>query len=126
MAQLYKIAIDTNMLLYITAHRVDVFGEIRKMFPKVEFIIPQSVAYELERIGKSNKTKAKQVNVATKLMELNDVKVMPLSGNADRDLMELAKQGIIVATNDKELKKLIKGFGGKVIYLRKKKLLEVV
>ena len=126
MALSCKVALDTNMLLYITAHRVDVFEELKKMFANVEFIVPQSVISELERIRRANKTRAKQVNVAMKLMELNDVKVLELSNDADKDLLELAKQGIMVATNDKELKKLIKGFGGKVIYLRKKKLLEVI
>ncbi|MCD6247729.1 MAG: hypothetical protein J7J87_04865 [Candidatus Diapherotrites archaeon] len=126
MARLYKVALDTNMLLYITSHKIDVFAEIRKNFGNVIFIVPQSVRNELERLRKVNANRAKQVNIAEQLMKKNQVKIIKLSNDADNDLLELAKQGTIVATNDKELKKRIKDFGGRVIYLRKKKLIEVM
>lgn len=124
MARFYKVAVDTNMLLYITSHKIDVFAEIKKSLGNVIFIVPQSVCDELGKLKKVNINRAKQVNIAEQLMKKNKAKIIKLSDDADNDLLELAKQGVIIATNDRELKKRIKDFGGRVIYLRKKKIIE--
>ena len=47
------------------------------------------------------------------------------AGNADNALEKMAKQGFYVASNDAVLRKRIKGFGGKVIYLRQSRFLEI-
>lgn len=124
MARLYKVALDTNMLLYITSHKIDVFAEIKKSLGNVIFIVPQSIYNELGKLKKVNINRAKQVNIAEQIMKKNQARIIKLSDDADSDLLELAKQGVIIATNDKELKKRIKDFGGRVIYLRKKKIIE--
>ena len=72
-----------------------------------------------------NLTLKKEVKIAREAMEKNNVEIIEIKGeNADKSLENASKEGFIVVTNDKELKKNIKSFGGKVIYLRKKKLLE--
>ncbi len=126
MVRYYKVALDTNMLLYITSHKIDIFEEIKGIFGNVQFIVPQSVLDELERLKKVNKNRAKQVAIALELIKRNNAKIAKLSNDADTDLLALAKEGAAVATNDKELKKRIKDFGGRVIYLRKEKVLEVM
>jgi len=45
--------------------------------------------------------------------------------NADNALVKMAKQGFYVASNDAVLRKRIKDFGGKVIYLRQSRFLEI-
>ena len=47
------------------------------------------------------------------------------AGDADSALEEMAKQGFFVASNDAVLRKRIKDFGGKVIYLRQSRFLEI-
>jgi len=122
-----KIAIDTNMLLYVIAHKIDLFPELRNTFGNAEIVVPQSVVSELDKLAGTRRKSANatRAEIAKKLLELNNVKVVKLSKNADNDLARLAKMGYAVATNDRELKKLIKDCGGKVIYVRKKKVLEV-
>ncbi len=126
MEKLYKVAIDTNMLVYISTLKLDVFEELKKMFGNVEFCIPKSVLDELEILKDKGEIKKSHAKIAKKLIRLNNVQIIEISNNADNDLVELAKKGFYIVTNDSELKKIIKSFGGKVIYPRKRKLLEVM
>lgn len=127
MASCSKIAIDTNMLLYVIAHKIDLFSELRKTFGNAKFVVPKSVLSELQKLESTrpNSANARRARIAQQLLKLSNAKIIEISKNADKDLLSLAKKGYIVATNDGKLKKLIKSCGGKVIYLRKKKILEV-
>ena len=121
-----KVVIDTNMLLYIEKFNIDIFEEIKKLLGATEFFITKQVEFELSLKEKENLNLEKSSKIAKKIMEKNNVKIMRIEGeNADKSLENASKKGFIVVTGDKELRKNIKGFGGKVIYLRKKKLLEL-
>lgn len=122
------IAMDSSMLLAIEEFKTDVFDEIKKMFgeKKVSFCITESVEKELNKLEKKNKRRKRQVSIAKELLEKNDVKVIKTNAlKADDSLLEIAGIGVIVASNDKELRKRIKAFGRKNIYLRKKKFIEI-
>lgn len=122
------IAMDSSMLLAIEEFKTDVFDEIKKMFgeKKVSFCITESVEKELNELEKKNKRRKRQVSIAKELLEKNDVKVIKTNAlKADDSLLEIAGIGVIVASNDKELRKRIKAFGRKNIYLRKKKFIEI-
>ncbi len=118
-----EVALDTNMLLAVAKFRVDVFAEAREKFGKVDFIVPKQVLLELGKIKKEGKKMENAVVIAEELMRKNCAKVKNVDARgADSALVKMAKNGAVVATNDAALRKRIKKFG-RVIYLRKKKML---
>ncbi|MCX8190331.1 MAG: PIN domain-containing protein [Candidatus Diapherotrites archaeon] len=120
-----RIALDTNIILYSIEKKVDLFDELTKSFGLCEIFVPQSVINEIRKIAKSKGAEtsvAKRAKIAVKILEHKNIKVVMLSKNADKDLARLSKKGFLVATHDQRLKKLIKSYGGKVIYLRNKKI----
>jgi len=120
-----KVLLDTSILLAVQENRARVFEGIKKMLGKVEFFVPSSVTRELEIVG-SRKGKKQAYIIARKVIEENKVReIEDQNLNADEFLAEHARKGFIVATNDSALKKRIKGFGGRIIYLKKGTLIEI-
>ncbi len=125
MGEQSRVLLDTSILLAIPEKKARVLEEIKSRLGRVEFFVPSSVSRELEIVG-SRKGKKQAYAIARKVLELNNVKeIEDPRRNADDFLAEMAKQGFIVATNDRALKKRIKGFGGRIIYLKKGTLIEI-
>jgi len=122
-----RIAFDTNMLLAIGQLKVDVFSMVEKKFGKeTELAIPKQVLQELEGFKTGNERMKKDTEIALEEIERHNVEKRQVeAGNADSALAEMSKQGFFVASNDAVLRKRIKGFGGKVIYLRQSRFLEI-
>ena len=126
MALTSDVALDTNMLLSIQQLKIDVFWEIEQRLGKTRFFLTKQVKDELDLVEKRGEKEALQVTIAKKAMEKNSVEVIIVEAeNADDSLLKLAKKGVFIATNDKELRKRIKTIRGKSIYLKKKKLIEI-
>ncbi len=121
------IAFDTNMLLAIYQLKVDVFGQARKLFGgNAKLVITEQIFTELAGLFETNSTMQKPIGIAYSQIEKNKVGIeIVKAGTADQSLEEMAKKGCFVATNDAVLRKRIKGFGGKVIYLRQGRFLEI-
>ena len=116
------VALDTNMLLSIEQFKVDVLSQIQEMEGRISFVLPGQVWKELQGLKKESKTLAKRVKIAEELIKKRKVKkVRVLGRNADQALVNLAKKGVMVATNDKALKKEVKKVNGNIIFLRKKR-----
>jgi rRNA-processing protein FCF1 len=121
-----KIVLDTSMLLAIEQHKIDVFNELKQHMPNAEFYITEEVMKELEKLasGSQGKRKQRHAKIAVELIKKNRVKMIKTGKkHADVGLIELAKQGYAVASTDGELRKKIKKFAGRIIYLRKSKFL---
>ena len=119
-----KVALDTNMLLAIEQLGVDVFFQIEEMFGKdTETAIPKHVLEELRKFEEGKL--GTETGIALEEIERHKAKVIEIDAeNADNALEKMAKEGYIVASNDKVLRKRIKGFGGTVIYLRQSRFLK--
>lgn len=119
------VALDSNMLISAVKFKVDVFEELRRNFGRVKFVVPKQVAEELKKIAAESRKNEKIVGVVKSIMEKNGVEIEEVGAeDADSALLKMAESAYI-ASNDKELRKRIKNVGGKIIYLRKKKTLEV-
>jgi len=124
-SELKGVAVDTNMLFAITDHGIRVFEELKMIIGGKEIVVPKQVLEELEKLAKEGKTFERKVEVLRKVLKENETKVIEVEAvGADNALEKLAKD-YFIATNDKKLKKRIKIVNGKVIYLRKKKFLEI-
>jgi rRNA-processing protein FCF1 len=115
------------MLLAIRQLKVDVFSGARAIFGKnVEFAVSEQVLGELNRLAPEGREMGKDVAVALGEIRGHCVKTVPVDApDADAALAIMAGQGFVVASNDAALRKRIKGFGGKVMYLRQSRFLEL-
>lgn len=117
------VAIDTNILFAISQYKIDVFNEIEKLLGKTNFAITEAIDAELDKLSEKYK---KEVNIARELLKKKKIQIIKTEAKtADASLVELAKQGYTIATADRLLKKRIKGYGARLIYLRQNKYLEI-
>ncbi len=121
-----KIVFDTNMLLAITQFKTDVVGQVKELLGQnAKLFVTGNVMKELEVIASERIKQEKDIKIIKEILEKNGVNVVEVAGNTDDGLLELAGRDFLVATNDKALRKRIKSIGRKIIYLRKKKLIEL-
>jgi rRNA-processing protein FCF1 len=115
------------MLLAIGQFKADVFAAVKqKLGEKTAFFVPKSVLAELAGIAEKGRKYERLAGIAMQAIERNNAEeVETTAKNADDSLIELAGQGFYIASNDSSLRKKIKSLGGKNIYLRKKKLVEM-
>jgi len=125
LAKQNKVLLDTSILLAVPENKARVFEGIEQKIGSCEFFVPSSVIRELEIVG-SRKGRREDYNVVMELLKVRKVEEIADERNdADAFLEKQSKQGFLVATNDTELKKSIKGFGGRIIYLKKGTLIEI-
>lgn len=119
------VAPDTNMLLNIARFKVDFFGETRKLLGNVEFVVPGQVLRELEGLALKKGKLGAEARVAIEALAKKGVKTAENPGfGADDALLKLAEE-CIIATNDRKLMASVKAVGGKVLFLRQHKFLQL-
>jgi hypothetical protein len=129
-----EIYLDTNFLLIPIQFKVDIFGEIDRIcnFPKKLMILEQSII-ELKKIidkqkGKSRDAAKVALQIINKMEKQKSLNITAFSKGTKVDdiLVELAADGAIIATQDKELKQRIQEKGGRIIILKSKGYLELM
>ncbi len=132
-----KVFIDTNFLLIPALFKVDIFAEIERICSfNYELMIVDKTLDELRNIIAASKNAGKhkkaaklaltiaEIAVKTKKLNVLQTKQDDKIKTVDRILLEIAKnEKIIVATQDKQLKKLLRLLGAGIIDLRKKQYL---
>jgi len=114
------VVLDTNFLTLPTQFKIDIFGEIKDRIPDAEFATVRQVEKELERLGKIGK-------ISLAMLKKFNVRIAREDGETDDALLNLAfKNHGILCTNDRELKKRALGRGVPVMFMRKKKTLEIM
>ena len=125
-----KILLDTNFLLIPAQFKVDIFSEIERIadFPYELCILEQTID-ELNKIIKEQKGKNREAaKLALQLVKQKGLNTIRNSqkGNVDDIILDIVDSSYVVATQDKELKRLLKKKKIKTIILRAKKYLKVV
>ncbi len=126
-----KIILDTNFLLIPCQFKIDIFTEIDRIFHfKYAIFILDKTLDELETIVEKQKGKDKEAaRFALKLLDAKGIKTIK-SGNdkpVDDSIADIASQEkVIVATQDKILKKRLEAIGTPLIIMRQKKKLELL
>lgn len=133
----WKIILDTNFLLIPPRFRVDIFSELEKIVNfKYELIILDKSLEELKNIiitPKKGRKGADRVAAKTALSLVEAYKnnkklnILPSEGHVDEAIARMAEADkyIIVATQDKKLKKRLKKEGIKLVVLKQKKYLSL-
>jgi len=105
-----KILLDSNVFIYSIKQKIDIFSSLQDILQEpFELVTTESVVKELEKMSKSAKKDSAYAKASLKLMEKMSVKVIPSKHEyADKDILALAKEDIVVITNDKKLKEKLK------------------
>ncbi len=121
------VVLDTNMLMVPYQFRVNIFSEISRLVPGAKIVTIPQVLKELKELERRGKKEQLGARLALKLIKEKRVDVLDVDKDVptDRALVQLAEQGFIIATNDKELKKRVWKVGGTVIALRERNRLEI-
>ena len=124
---MWRILLDTNFLMIPVQFGVDIFKEIERILPvKYELVTISPVVEELKQISSGRNRDSRAARVALQLIEQKSIKVLPTKEKeADKALLGLAKDSVIVATSDRELRKILGKEGVPVIYLKEKSHLEI-
>jgi rRNA-processing protein FCF1 len=113
-----KVLLDTNFLLTTVRHKIYGFEEIKGKIP-VEFYTLSRVIHEIKSLGKRQRKIKNEGVIVEQVLKNNNVKVLDsISEDVDSELVEYAKKGYAIATNDKELRRRVREAGGKTIYIR--------
>ena len=124
-----QILLDTNFLLIPAQFKVDIFSEIDRIsYFKYELIVIDKTLEELEQISKGKGKDGRAAKVAIKLITNKKIKVISTSDTsagtdyADRMIIEIAgnNKEIIVATQDRQLKKILHENKTKLIVMKNK------
>ena len=102
-----KVLLDTNALMAIAELKIDVFVELEKECDfKYEIYILRGTILELKNIMEQQPGKYKRAaKLALDIVQKKEIKIIEKKGKVDDILTELSKQGCLIVTQDKELKK---------------------
>lgn len=119
---LVEVICDTNFLIHLATRRIKNIDNLDVEIGQVIFVVPQVVQNELFGLIKNPK---KQQDINQTLNFIKNFKVLPLNGNfADKELIDYVKKnGSIIGTMDKELKKQIKKYGGTIMSFSNDKII---
>ncbi|MEK6959451.1 MAG: PIN domain-containing protein [archaeon] len=115
-----KILLDTNFLLTMVRHKIRGFEEIKEKMPGAELYTISGVLGEIKALAGQDKKLAMEAKIVEQLLKAAKVKVLDsvLDRNVDNDMVEKAREGYVIATNDKLLRKRVHDAGGKTIFIR--------
>lgn len=128
-SQMKEIILDTNFLMIPLQFRVDIFSEIDRIchFNYKLCIFERSV-HELINIVQKQKGKSKNAaQFALKLIKLKNIGILKVEGQSvDEIILKKANKDVVVATQDKRLKKKLLEKGVSLIVLRQRKYLLLI
>jgi rRNA-processing protein FCF1 len=121
------IIFDTNFLFITFEFRIDIIGEIERLIGKsYNLFIYEGTIDELYNIElKKDKNKKFLPLILTMLKRYNFKIIKSDKKYIDDQILENLNKNIIIATNDKELRKKIWQKGFRVMYMRQKSYLEI-
>ena len=122
-----KVLLDTNFLFIPFTMKADVFSQFKDLGFSI-CVIDRTIG-ELENLKKTGSAKEKKVaKMALEAITKLNIEIIHTDTKeesfkkVDESILDIAaKQELIVATQDRELKRLLKGKGIRVYYLRQRK-----
>ncbi|MDT7866935.1 MAG: PIN domain-containing protein [Acidianus sp.] len=124
-----KVVVDTNFLLMMAQGVIAPSSLNDAINASYELITTDAVAKELEAMSKGGDLLAREAGFALKLLERLGVQVLRVkAGSADESILALAKElvqngdRVVVATNDKNLRRSVRRLGVPTLYLREEGL----
>jgi len=124
-----KVVVDTNFLLMMVQGVIAPSSLNDAINASYELITTDAVVKELEAMSKGGDLLAREAGFALKLLERLGVQVLRVkAGSADESILALTKElvqngdRVVVATNDKNLRRSVRRLGVPTLYLREEGL----
>ncbi|MFH0829791.1 MAG: hypothetical protein V1887_01350 [Candidatus Aenigmatarchaeota archaeon] len=113
-----KVVMDTSFLVTCVKWKIDWFKQLEE---HRLYIIPD-VEDELVKLSRGKSKDAESARIALVRLEHTDVLPQPANvKGTDNALLELAKEGYCIATQDIGLKERIAKAGGHTVFIRQRK-----
>jgi rRNA-processing protein FCF1 len=120
-----KFLLDANFLMIPGKFKVDVFRELEK-FGRPELFAIDLVVKELSKLSKGKGKDAFCAKLGLSFIQEKDIGILESQEKkADSELVRLSGEGFTVCTQDRALISKIRRKGGKVVFLRQGKYLEM-
>jgi rRNA-processing protein FCF1 len=123
-----KILLDTNALLIPAQFGIDLYTELQSLFGDFEAFTLEEVIGELTGLARGGGRDAAAARVGLALARRSTI--VPSGSSAegvDERLLEYARrEGCVVVTNDRELRKALLREGIDVVSMRKRKTLDLM
>jgi rRNA-processing protein FCF1 len=118
---LVEVVCDTSFLIHIATKRIKNISNLETEIGSIQFVVPDIVIQELEKLGKNDK---KKQHIISTLEFIKNLKKIKISGTfVDESIISYTKEyGGIIATMDTNLKHRIKEVGGSVISISNDKI----
>ncbi|MBI2146700.1 hypothetical protein HYU22_05145 [Candidatus Woesearchaeota archaeon] len=104
-----KVIIDTNALMAMVEFKIDLFAEVEKACDfKYEIMVLEGTIKELQQIQAEQRSKFKRAaTLMLAVLKAKKVLVITAAKNVvvDDELVQQSRQGALVLTQDRELKK---------------------
>ncbi len=122
------IIFDTNFLFVTFQFNIDIIDELIRLFGnKYQLFIYEGTIKELSNLEKKKTKNKMYIPLIAKMLQLYNFQIIKSNKEyIDEQILDNVKSKIIIATNDKLLRLEIKKNGGKVLFLRQKKYLELM
>jgi Uncharacterized proteins of PilT N-term./Vapc superfamily len=124
-----KVVVDTNFLLTMAQGVIAPSSLNDAINASYELVTTDTVVKELEAMSKREDLLAREARFALKLLERLGVQVLRVKADsADESVLTLAKElvqsgdRVVVATNDKNLRRSVRRLGVPTLYLREEGL----
>ncbi|MBI4177213.1 MAG: hypothetical protein HY516_02500 [Candidatus Aenigmarchaeota archaeon] len=121
--EIKRIILDANVLIEAAKNKIDIFGQIKNTFPRVEITTSRSVMAEVKKISAGRGKAALAARVALELAKKNSIKAAKTKTTGDSSLLELCGENSALITQDKELRHKCAEKGFQAGYLRGKRYL---
>ena len=103
------ILIDTNLLMAIEQFNIDIFSELERISPEKCAVLDKSIDELKKLAAQKGKTKS-AAQLALKIVIAKKIHIIKSESELQTDdiLAQLSHEGMIVATQDRELQKRLK------------------
>jgi hypothetical protein len=121
------IIFDTNFLFVPFEFTIDIISNIEHLVGKnYSFYIYEGTLSELKNIEKKKDKNKKFLPLITTMLSRYQFKIITSNQEyIDDQILENADKGVLIATNDKELRQKLWKIPCKVLYMRQKSYLEI-
>jgi rRNA-processing protein FCF1 len=120
-----RILIDTNFFIDLLRFRISLHEISTLVLEKYDLFTLDSVLNELNKIANKKTNDSQYAKLSLEFIKNNQIKILKSEGEADKVILKLADKNILVATNDRELRKMLKRKGTKTIYIKSRKHLGI-
>ena|SRR3989338_7601060 len=104
-----KVIIDTNALMAMVEFKIDLFAELEKTCDfKYEIMVLEGTIRELQQIQQEQRSRFKRAAaLMLAVLKAKKVPVITAAGDSfvDDELVQQSRQGVLVLTQDRELKR---------------------